>query len=587
MANPVRTMRMVLAFEAGAHSDRSKMEGHDFNQLQVAQLCGSHLLAVVPSHGLKAGQCTCGRGKKCKRRGRHPRTIQDPTTDGEAIHQFWTRWPKAKVIVATGQQGIIAVTASGRKGDQALATLADNDAVETLEFREGRLHTFLLSVPEDAIPNGRVRLADGVVVHGRGSFIVVPRNVTRPGRYKQLFDNEIALAPSWLLRLLGAPAPSETTETEKDGADERKNTDMTPSKTMTIANKAAPGKQSFSERTFDERLNFDLKNLALEWIIIPDGSPPCNDDKVRALAESYRVTDVRAPLAVRLLTLRTEQAWPTFSLLSDPHQLEALKRLDITCADCLVIEGDETDERLFKLAELIHQPKIKRLDWALSVMAWASLLRAKGWQSAKPRGGIQPHDKGLSAAARILGVSRRDAGRAAQIASISAEAQQEIRRAGLDDIDRALLEIADEPPEQQVAKALELRERYRKPRQKREPEAGRKPDTGAGKRQVPENEAPSPEEPAEEDYDQPEERPVESPATAPTETPGDVEPSAVQRGAGNYGILKARWDEYVADDWDQYLEDEWRRAPERDKLRFIKEVFGCSVRMAGKNHSHH
>ena len=138
MANPLRTMRMLLAFGAGAHSDRSKIEGHDLNQLQVAQLCGSHLLAVGPSHGLKAGQCTCGRGKSCKHPGRHPRTIQDATTDGELIHQSWTRWPKAKVIVATGQQGIIAVTARGRKGRPGTCLRWPTmRPVETLEFRDG------------------------------------------------------------------------------------------------------------------------------------------------------------------------------------------------------------------------------------------------------------------------------------------------------------------------------------------------------------------------------------------------------------------------------------------------------------------
>ena len=161
MANPLRTMRMLLAFGAGAHSDRSNIEGHDLNQLQVSQLCASHGCRWVPSHGLKAGQCTCGRGKSCKHPGRHPRTIQDPTTDGELIHQSWTRWPKAKVIVATGHQGIIAVTARGHKGHQALDALADNDAVETLEFREGGLHTYLLRAPDDAVPNGRVQARRG------------------------------------------------------------------------------------------------------------------------------------------------------------------------------------------------------------------------------------------------------------------------------------------------------------------------------------------------------------------------------------------------------------------------------------------
>ena len=284
MANPLGTMRTLLAYEAGAHSAPSTMEPHALNQMQVSALCVSHRLAVVPSHGLKDGRCTC-RNEKCKHPGMHPRTdrgLLDATTDGALAKQFWTQWPKARVMIATGEQGIIAVTARGRKGQQALDRLADDDEAfsETLEFRGRRTHTYLLSAPPNAIPNGRVKLAEGVVVHGRGSFIVVPRNVARPSRYKQLFDNEIAPAPSWLLRLLGAPAPSETTETETD---ERKSTDMTSSKTMTISNKAAPGKQTFSEQTFEDNLRIDLNSLDLEWIIIPDGSPPCNDDKVRAL----------------------------------------------------------------------------------------------------------------------------------------------------------------------------------------------------------------------------------------------------------------------------------------------------------------
>jgi hypothetical protein len=196
----------------------------------------------------------------------------------------------------------------------------------------------------------------------------------------------------------------------------------------------------------------------------------------------------------------------------------------------------------------------------------------------------------MSAAARILGVSRRDVGRAEQIANICPEAQQVIRRAALDDLEVALEEIADEPPEQQVAKALELKERYRKPRRDRATDATTSATTGAQTDQVPEPEAPSLA-PNEDESDQVEDDAVESPTTAPAETSGDVDqPAAVQGGAGHYEkfeILISRWDEYFARDWDLYLEDEWRRAPERDQLRFIKEVFGLSVRMAGKNHSHH
>jgi hypothetical protein len=498
MANTLREARIVLAFAAGAHSDRSNIEGHNLNQLQVSQLCASHGLPVVPSHGLKDGQCTCGRGMKCKRPGRHPRTIRDATTDGQLIHELWTRWPKAKVIVATGQQGIIAVTARGRKGQQALDALAGDEAVETLEFRGRRTHTYLLRVPEEAVPNGQVTLAEGVVIHGRGSFIVVPRNVTRPGRYKQLFDNEITLAPSWLLRLLGALGPSDTPHLQKDGANamptDGSDEDTASSKRPMISERAEATvheRPAISERTFPETLGFDLFKLDLNWIIIPDGSPPCDEEKVRALTETYRITGVRAPLAVREVAARTEDSDPVFSLLSDRHRLEALKSLGIACADCLVIEGDETDGRLWKLAELIHQPEVKWLDWALLVMEWVHLIRGKAGQNAQPRGGKQPHDRGMSAAARILGVSRRDVGRAERFANICPEAQQEIRRAALDDLQVALEEIADEPPEQQVAKAIELKERYRKPRRDRATDAATKANTGAQTDQVPEPEAPS------------------------------------------------------------------------------------------------
>ena len=500
------------------------------------------------------------------------------------------------MIVATGHQGIIAVTAIGRKGDQALASLADDDAVETLEFREGRLHTYLLRAADDAIPNGRVRLAEGLVVKGLGSFFVVPRNVTRPGRYKQLFEREIAPAPGWLLRLLGSPAPSKTPQDEKDGANmppERDDDGTDNSERPMISERAEEAlheRPAVSERTFPETLGFDLFKLALDWIIIPDGSPPRNEEKVRALTETYRITGVRAPLAVREVVARTEDSNPVFNLLSDPHRLEALKRLGITCADCLVMKGGETDERLWKLAEAIHQPEVKWLDWALLVMEWVHLIRGKAGHNAHPRGGKQPHDRGMSAAARILGVSRRDVGRAERFANICPEAQQEIRRAALDDLLVALEEIADEPPEQQVAKAIELRERYRKPRRDRARDVATNANTGAQTDQVPEPEAPSLA-PNEDEFDQVEDDAVESPATAPAETSGDVDqPSAVQGGAGHYEkyeIIKARWDAYVADDWELYLEDEWRHATVRDQLRFIKEVFGLSVRMVGKNHSHH
>jgi ParB-like chromosome segregation protein Spo0J len=405
-----------------------------------------------------------------------------------------------------------------------------------------------------------------------GSFIVVPRNVTSPGRAKQLYDTEIGPAPSRLLTRLGAEPIAESTSPEKLPIAESTSPEKLP-----ISEPTSPERLMIPERTFPETLAFELFVLDLDWIIIPDGSPPCDEDKVRALAESYRITRVRAPLAVRELAPRAIPGkklpeW-RFSLLSDPHRLEALKRLGITRAECLVIKGNEADERLWKLAELIHQPQAKVLDRAHAVMEWVRYVREKGAQVAHPRGGRQPHDKGITATQRVFGVTRRDLGRFARIASICPEAQEEIRRANLDDTQRALLEIANEPPEKQVEKARELKERYSKPRWKRATSADRKRDASGRHREVPKTGPLSPE-PPEQESDQAEQEVIESPNTPPAESSND--PIGADE---KFEALKARWNKYMVDGWED--------APEETHIRFITEVQGYSVlvtKKTGKSH---
>jgi Bifunctional DNA primase/polymerase, N-terminal len=541
----VRYLRRVLAIYRAYHaSERSSGGPQDLDQMQVATLCLTHSLALVPSHGIKDSQCTCG-DPNCQHPGRHARTangLDDATDDPELVRGFWVEWPKAKVIIATGQQGIIAVTVCGRKGQSGFDELMGKEGVstpETIKFRGRRTLSYLFRMSANAIPEGRIRLAPGVVVHGRGSFIVVPRNVTRPGRHKQLFETEITRPPNWLLRRLGYEPIVESTSPEKLPGSEQK-----PAARPMIA-----------ERTFADTLAFELVRVDLAWIIVPDGTPRCDDDKVRALAESYQITDVRRPLALREIAKRTSESEPVLRLLGDPYHLAALKRLGIACAECLVIEGDETDERLFNLTELIHQPEVKVLDRALAVVEWVKLIRIKGGQVAHPRGGKQPHDKGLAAAERVLGVSRRDLARAALIATISPEAQDEVRRAKLDDIQRTLLEIANEPTDKQVEKARELRERYSKPRQKRAANANTKPETGAGKHPVLDDEPTSPK-PVEEEDDE-RERIVESPDVVPVETPAGLDLPGPPRPASDdaqYERLEILWEQFIAPAWEEASE---------------------------------
>src|ERR1700730_12911555 len=493
-------MRRVIAAYKHQGSDRQRTgrdpgDEHSLCFYQVAVLLADqHRVAVVASHGIKKKRCTCN-VPGCERPGAHPRTpngLQDATTDLKIIGKFWEKWPKAKVIIATGLEGVIAVTAKGPKGKLALEAILgeeDEGSSETLQFFDRGVRTYVWRTAADVMPEGEVNLVDGVIAHGQGSFVVVPKRLRNVNRSPSpLYDRDVLAAPSKLLLALGVPAsalpapPLEPDPEQNESAEE--DLDLSGYVPTYAYDESSP-----------ETLKLQLFNLDLDWIVIPDGSSACDEKKVRALAESYEITGPRTPLVVRLLApIRKVEGriiWPRFQLVSDLTHFEALKRHGITCGNCWVIIGDETDERLYKLAELIHQPEVKRLDWALYIMEWVELIRAKAAQVAHPRGGRQAHDTGMSAAARVLGVSRRDLGRAERFASICADAQAGIRQGKLDDIQVAVEETANEPAGEPVEKALEVKERYRKPRRNRATKGDAKPDTAPQQGQVPEAESPA------------------------------------------------------------------------------------------------
>jgi hypothetical protein len=82
-----------------------------------------------------------------------------------------------------------------------------------------------------------------------------------------------------------------------------------------------------------------------------------------------------------------------------------MKKRGLTGYECVVMRVDETDGRLWQIAELLRQPKLSLLDRAELVMEWVRLVKEKDARVGHPVGGVQPHNKGLSRAGRVLGVS--------------------------------------------------------------------------------------------------------------------------------------------------------------------------------------
>ena len=84
------------------------------------------------------------------------------------------------------------------------------------------------------------------------------------------------------------------------------------------------------------------------------------------------------------------------------------------------------------------------------------MTAAKASQVETPSGGHRPTEKGVRKVAADLGLDKSDVQRAVKVASITDEAKQAARDAGLDDNRTALLVVAKAEPEAQVAKVKEI-----------------------------------------------------------------------------------------------------------------------------------
>jgi Bifunctional DNA primase/polymerase, N-terminal len=105
------------------HHPGNKGSGSNNTRLEVALLCATAGLPVVPLHGVKDGLCTCG--KDCEHPGRHPRTKR-ATTDRTLIKKYWTKWPKAKIGIVLGTaSGVLALVAEGSTGKKTLNALEE------------------------------------------------------------------------------------------------------------------------------------------------------------------------------------------------------------------------------------------------------------------------------------------------------------------------------------------------------------------------------------------------------------------------------------------------------------------------------
>jgi putative DNA primase/helicase len=199
---------------------------NDSSLVEAAHAYSAFGWRVIPLHfvGPDGQTCSCGKGRNCKSKGKHPVTDDwqnTPALSGADIEALWERRPRANVGVATGQPS----------GFFVLDIDPDNGGLESAKalgekygkfFNSTRSHLtgsggyhLLYAMPDFDLGNARGGLKEypGIDIRGTGGQIVMPPSVSAKGPYKVKRDVEIQVAPDWLLDMI-RPNEAETTKVD-------------------------------------------------------------------------------------------------------------------------------------------------------------------------------------------------------------------------------------------------------------------------------------------------------------------------------------------------------------------------------------
>jgi len=203
----------------------------------------------------------------------------------------------------------------------------------------------------------------------------------------------------------------------------------------------------------------DIKN-GLPWSM---DRRPLDEATVAMLMESMRLTGLKQPI----VTYVSRLGMPP-QLVAGRHRLAAAIRLGWT--EIATVELPNTGEdaatliEMTEIAENLHRREITAMERSELQARWARIVEERQSAQVAPIESKRPDGKGhrapggINAAARDLGISRREAQRSITIAEkLAPEAKAVARAIGLDDHQAALLEAARKPTPDAQIEALKAR----------------------------------------------------------------------------------------------------------------------------------
>jgi hypothetical protein len=178
--------------------------------------------------------------------------------------------------------------------------------------------------------------------------------------------------------------------------------------------------------------------------------------KIGELAESISINGLLNPIWVSCVRNENNET-VRYRLIAGLHRVAAVKRLRQDRIDARVCDCTEIEARLAEITENLHRTELTALERSEHVAEWIRLTEASQVSAQvdpKPQGG-RP-EGGVNAAARELGVERKQAHRAVKIDGLTDEAKEAARAAGLADNQSALLKIASYADKDQVEAVVDI-----------------------------------------------------------------------------------------------------------------------------------
>jgi ParB-like chromosome segregation protein Spo0J len=217
-------------------------------------------------------------------------------------------------------------------------------------------------------------------------------------------------------------------------------------KKVTIS-KSGWGPQKTKTKEASDRMpvappTYDVQEIKIADIKVKGKRRTLSPAKVSELVQSISVLGLRDPITVRLVTKQIR--WSRFTtehiLVDGLHRLEAMKQAGHTTIPCFIIEADKRGARMWEISSSLHRADLTPAEYDEQLAEWVRLF-----EESQPIGqnvqdqGRDRRKVSISEAVRRLPVKgknleskRKRVERALKSASVSPEAKEEAKKAGVD-----------------------------------------------------------------------------------------------------------------------------------------------------------